>query len=99
MVRVLVGVDHGVNQPDLLAKQLHAEIRGGVDQQVSPRQAQDDTAPPALVLRIPVQAGRAAAADHGHPVRCAGAEKDKLILKIAVDLQGGHEAGRAGKRD
>ena len=74
---------------------------GGVSISKFPsRQAQCHTAPPPFVLRIPVEAGWATAADHRHPVRCARAEKDKLILKIAVDLQRGHgrerEGGEAG---
>ena len=76
MVGVLVRVDYGVNQPDLLAKQLHPKVGGGVDKQISPRQAQYDTAPPALVLRILVQTRPTAAADDGHTMRSAGAEKD-----------------------
>ena len=98
MVGVLVRIDYGVDQPNLLAQQLHAKIRGGVDKQVSARQAPYDTAPPALVLRMRVQARRAATADHGHAVRSAGAEKNKLIQKIPVDLQCGHGGKDEGGR-
>ena len=67
VVGVLVGIDHGVDQPDLLAKQLHAQIGGGVDEQVPARKAEHDTAPSSLVLGIPAQAGRAAAPITGTP--------------------------------
>ena len=70
------------------AQRLRAEVGGGVDQDRRARvEPHADRRAPALVARIGGQADVAAAADHRHALRRAGAEKRDCARAIQVGLQ------------
>jgi len=63
MIRVLVGEEHGMHDPDPFAQQLCSQIRCGVDQEVPTGQTKNGAAPRSVVARIGAGANVAAASN------------------------------------
>ena len=80
VVGMIVRIERGMDPPDPLAQQLPTQVGGGVDQQVSAGQPQDDARPRAAVAWVAARASVAVAADHRHADRSAGAEEEQLPL-------------------
>jgi len=83
MIGMLMGVEHRMDQRYLLAKQLHAQIRWRIDQQVALRQAQDRARAGPLIARMTAGTHRTIATDARNADTRAGPEQHQGTLDIA----------------
>lgn len=67
VVRVLVGVENAMYDPNSFSKQLLAKIGSGVDEEISPGQTYDGATAGSVIARIRAVANRTAAADSRYP--------------------------------
>lgn len=82
VVRMLVGVEDAVDNPDPFAKQLMPKIRGGIDEQIPLRKTDDSAAAGSVVARVCAFANRAAATDRGDTDAGAGSQKNHFSRKL-----------------
>ncbi len=90
VVGMVVGKQRRMDDADLLAQQLRAQVGRRVDQQVSAGQAQHQRAAKPVVARVGAGAGVAAAADDRHAHRGAGAQEDQLAADVGGDSRFAH---------
>jgi len=82
MIGVLVGVHHGMNQPDPFAQQLETQVGWRVDQEIALGKTEYGRTSRAPVVWIVAAADRASAADGRHAYRGPRAQDYELAWNI-----------------
>jgi len=82
MVGVLVREEHAVDDANLLAKQLGSQVGWRVDEQIPPRQTENDGTTRPLIVGVRAGAHLTVATDGGNPHRGSRAQKDELTANV-----------------
>lgn len=90
VIRVLMGVNHRMNNPDLLANQLVVEVGRGIDKQVALGEPKNRAATCSLVPRMVALAGITTTTDCRHADRCPGPEQNEFALNVSCQWSSCH---------